>query len=436
MKKIQEFLEKYMLPLATKIQGNVYISAVSDGFSQILPVIMMGAIFTLLASMQIGPYQDFVVSTGLKKVFGFASSVTTDMLAVYITLSISYQLTCKKEFADQAHIVSLISLVMFLILIPLGVTKEAEISKEAVTIAGALSTGFLGAKGLFMGIIIGLIAPTIYLFFPKRNIVLKLPDSVPPTIAKSFSALIPAFAVLIIFSLIRTGFSLTSYGDANTFIYQIIATPLSALGSSPFAVIIFIIFCQLLWFFGIHGFLVILPFVQTIYLPASLENLSAFEAGAALPNIIVYQHFGTYILLGGSGALLGIAILMSFTAKSARYRTLGKLGLPSTIFGINEPIIFGTPMVLNPIMFIPFILCPVISFILPYVLQLIGILPNLRGISLPLGTPALLYGWLQGGLPIMLMQIVLIFVQMLCYYPFFRMLDKQAVLEEQSQPVI
>lgn len=435
MKKFQELLEKYLLPLATKIQGNVYISAVSDGFSQILPVIMMGAIFTLFANMQLGPYQTFVESTGLKQFFGFASGVTTDMLAIYAVIAISYQLTAKKNFQNEAHIVSTIALVMFLLLIPLGVTGTAENSQELVYIKGALSTGYLGAKGLFMAIIVGLLVPTIYLFFPKRGIVLKLPPSVPPTVSKAFTALIPAFAVLIIFSLIRTGFTFTSFGDANTFVYQIAAVPLEKLGSSPLAFIIFIIFSQLLWFFGIHGFLVILPFVQTIYLPLSLENLSAFEMGLPLPHQIVYPHFGTYVLIGGSGALLGIAILMAFTAKSTRYRTLGKLGLPSTIFGINEPIIFGTPMVLNSLMLIPFILCPVLSFVLPYLLQIIGILPTLRGVSLPLGTPVILYGWLEGGLPIVIMQLVLILLQMICYYPFFRLMDKQALQEEQSEAI-
>jgi len=433
MKKLQVLLEKYMLPVAMKIQNNDYVSSVADGFAQILPIIMMGAIFTLLSSMQIGPYQTFVTATGLKTIFGYASAVTTDMLAIYTVIAVAYQLTTKKGYRQDAPIVMAVALVMFLILMPLGVTGIAEVSLEEVVIPAALSTGFLGAKGLFMALIVGLVVPGIYLFFPKKGIVLKLPDSVPPTIAKSFSALVPSFAVLFIFSAIRHIFGLTSFGDANTFVYQIVAQPLNALGSSPLAFLVFILFCQILWFFGIHGFLVILPFVQTIYMPMSLENLAAYGAGTALPNAITYQHFGTYVLIGGSGGLLGVAILMAFTSKSARYRTLGRLGLPSTLFGINEPIIFGTPMVLNPVMIIPFIFGPMLCFLIPYACQMIGILPTLRGVSMPLGTPVLLYGWLEGGLPVVIMQIILVLFQIVFFYPFIRILDKQAVMEENGR---
>lgn len=435
MKKLQELLEKYMLPVAMKIQSNVYVSSVSDGFSLILPIIMMGAIFTLLSSMQIGPYQTFVTETGLKTIFGYASSVTTDMLAIYTVLAIAYKLTLKKGYQQDAPIVMTVALVMFLILIPLGVIGTAEVSKEEVMVKAALSLGFLGAKGLFTAIIVGLVVPCIYLFFPKRGIVMKLPDSVPPTISKSFSALIPAFAVLLIFSTIRHIFAQTSFNDANTFIYQIVAQPLNALGSSPFAVLVFILFCQLLWFFGIHGFLVILPFLQTIYMPMSLDNLAAYAAGTALPNAITYQHFGTYVMIGGSGGLLGMTILMAFASKSARYRTLGRLGLPSTIFGINEPIIFGTPMVLNPVMFIPFIFGPMLCFLIPYMCQIMGILPTLRGVSMPLGTPVILFGWLEGGLPVVIMQIILVLFQIAFFYPFFRILDKQAIMEEKEESI-
>lgn len=432
MNKLQDMMEQHLLPLAMKVQSNKYMSAISNGFSLILPVIMMGAIFTLLTSLQLGPYQSFVTATGLKTIFSYASKVTTDMLAVYAVFAIAYQLTKQTKFDKDAPIVGTIALVMLLLLIPFGVSGVSETSKEVVTIAGAIPTGFLGAKGLFMAIIVGLIVPTIYTFVLSKGLMIRLPDSVPATISKSFNALVPAFIVLFIFSLVRYGFSLTSYADANNFIYSLIGGPLNALGNSPISVIVFILVCQILWFFGLHGFMVILPFVQTMFMPLSLENLTAYEAGAALPNMITYQHFGTYVLLGGSGAVLGLCILMAFFSKSAQFKTLGRLGLPSVICGINEPIIFGLPLVLNSMMLIPFILTPLLMFAIPYCLQLIGILPSLRGIAMPLGTPALLYGWLEGGFPILLMQVALIVVQVCVWFPFFKMADKKACEQENA----
>ncbi len=433
MNKVQTFLEEKLLPAASKIQSNIYISAVSDGFSQILVVILMGAIFTLLASLQLDVYQSFIQMTHLKTIFSYASAVTTDMIAIYTTMSVAYQLTVKKGFSKEAPIVAFITVAMFLLMIPLGVQAEAKESKELVSITAALATEYLGSKGLFSAMILGLVVPSIYVIFPKRGITIKLPSSVAPTIAKSFAALIPGFVVLAIFSVVRFVFAMTSYGDFNSFVYQIIAKPLGNLGNSPISMIVLVLVAQILWVIGIHGYLVIRPFLQVIYMPLALENLTAFQAGEALPNMITYQHYGTYMNLGGSGALLGLAILMAFVAKSKRYKTLGRLGLPSTICSINEPIIFGTPIVLNPIMAIPFIVTPVISFIIPYVLQCIGILPTLRGISLPLGTPAILYGWLGGGMPVAIMQLILIVLQIIIYYPFFKVLDSKAVLEEQEE---
>ncbi|MCL1987677.1 MAG: PTS transporter subunit EIIC [Firmicutes bacterium] len=432
MDKFQSTLEKYLLPTASKIQSNVYVSAVADGFAKILPIIIMGAIFMLLASLQIAPYQAFLELTGLRTIFSFASTVTTDLLAIYVVYGISWQLTAQKGHEQEASFVAPIAIAMFLLTIPGGVSIPVPHSTESTFYAPAISTAFLGTRGLFSAIIIGVVVPSIYLFFVKRNIVIKMPASVPPTISKSFSSLIPGFAILFLFSLVRFVFGLTHFGDFNSFIYEVISEPLSVLGTSPIAFLIFIFVAQLLWFFGIHGYMVIRPFVQVIFLPFAVENLSAYAAGEPLPHAITFYHYGTYVSLGGDGALLGLAIMMAFFARSQRYKTLGKLGLPSTFCRINEPIIFGSPIVLNPIFFVPFIVTPLISFIIPYFLQMVGILPYLRGVVLPLGTPALLYGWLQGGVPVMLMQVVLIILQMIIYFPFFRMADKQALAEESA----
>lgn len=429
MNKLQETIEKYGLPIADKIQNNRYISAITNGFSMILPIIMMGAIFTLLSSLQLGPYQAFVSATGLKTIFGYAGSFTTDLLALFTVYAIAYQLTIIKGYSKDAAFVAPISMVMFLILIPMGVSKTTE-GGELVNISGAISTGFLGSRGIFTAILVALISPTVYLFFIERKIVIKMPDSVPPTVAKSFSALIPGFALLLIFSVIRYGFSFTGHGDFNSWLYALLEKPLSTITNSPISFVVLIFVCQLLWFFGIHGYMVIRPFLQMVYLPLAIDNLAAYAAGEAIPNIICYYNWATFVAVGGCGGLVGLAILMTFCAKSQRYKTLGKISLPSVICNINEPLIFGSPIVLNPVFMIPFLVVPVVSFVLPYVLQLAGILPYLSGVALPLGTPVLLYGWLQGGAAVLIMQAVIIALQVVLYYPFFRVADKQAILEE------
>lgn len=431
MKKLQELIEKYGLPLADKLQNNSYFSAITEGFSMILPIIMMGAIFTLLSSLQIAPYQAFVEATGLKTIFGYAGKYTSDLIGLFTVFAIGYQLTRKLGYETHSGVVGTISIVMFLVLIPIGVSGKTD-GGEIVNISSAISTGYLGSKAVISSIIVGLIVPTIYTFFIKRNVVIKMPASVPPTIAKSFSALIPGFVILFLFSLVTYAFSFTGYGDFNTWIYAMLEAPLSILTSSPLSFIVLILICQLLWCAGIHGYMVIRPILQVVYLPLAVENLAAYGAGQAMPHVINYYNWGTFVSIGGVGGVLGLTLLMSFFAKSERFKKLGKISLPSVLCNINEPILFGTPIVLNPVMMIPFVITPIVTFLLSYLMQIFGIIPYLAGVSLPLGTPVLLYGWLQGGLPIMITQLLLIVVQILIYLPFFKVADKQAVLEEQA----
>lgn len=249
MEKFTSLLEKVLLPIANKLSTNRFLKAISSGFSVLLPITMVGAIFTLLANLQIGPYQTFVTATHLKEIFAFAPTVTTDMLAIYAVFFIGKSLADELSLDKHSVIVGALSLFAFLLVIPLGVTGVATESQEVVTIAGAVPTTYLGSAGLFTAMILGLIVPCIYSLFIKYNIVIKLPEQVLPTIAKSFSALLPAFAIAFIFGLVRYGFSLTEFGHLNNFIYSIIKTPLTHLGASPLTFIVFILMCSLMWFF-------------------------------------------------------------------------------------------------------------------------------------------------------------------------------------------
>jgi PTS system cellobiose-specific IIC component len=407
------------------------MSTVSEGFTAILPVTIIGAILTLLSVIQFAPYQKFLEITRLGTIFGYASKVTTDMLGVYVVISIAYVMAQKLGHEKERFFAAIGALVIFFLLLPTGAAEKLE-DGTTVFVKSAISTEYLGAKGMFMGIILGIFVPLIYSWFIKRQITIKMPTGVPPQISNSFASIIPIAFIVVLFSVIRFGFEQTTFENANGFIYTIIGEPLMKLGNNPFAFITLILVCQILWFFGIHGHLVIRPILQAVFTPLSLMNLQAFEKSQDLPNMITYQHIGTYTSLGGSGALLGFAILMTFMAKSKRYKTLGKMALPATFFGINEPVIFGVPLVLNTMFMIPFILGPIVMFVIPYLLQVFHVIDTLRGVTLTLGVPALAYGWLEGGLPILLVQAVLIVVQVLVWLPFFKVADRQAVLEEQE----
>ena len=426
MNTLTGFLDRFLVPVANKMANNKYLSSVSTGFAYALPVIMVGALFTLASSLNLGFYQDFITSTGIKPIVSFASTVTTDMLSIYTVFLIAKAFGEKEGYEKESLLAGSVALVCFLLMIPL---TSVEVNGTTGTF---LATTYLGARGLFSAMIIGLIASKLYFIFVKYNITIKLPESVPPTISKSFGAILPGISIVLLFSIIRWGLSLTSYGDFNTCIYSLIQTPLVSLGASPFTFMLLIMLCSLLWFFGLHGGNIVMPILNMLYLPALMENLAAFQNGTALPNIITQASWMNFASLGGVGGTLGLCILMTFFAKSERYKSLGKLAIAPSICGINEPITFGFPMVLNTTTLIPLIITPIVTFGISYVAMLSGLVPYANGVQPALGTPAVLLGFLCVGWQGAILQVVLIGVQILIWLPFFKISDAQALKEEEN----
>ena len=291
---------------------------------------------------------------------------------------------------------------------------------------------FLGPQGLFVAIIFGLLAARIYVLIIKNGWTIKLPAGVPPTVSRSFLNLTPGFIIAAIMAAINGAFSITVYGSVHDFVYTLIQTPLQNLGGSYWALVTVILTVHILWLFGIHGMLVIMPIYQGVWLPLGLENVSALAAGDPLPNIVSSAFFMTFVIIGGSGATLGICIYMAFRAKSERYKKLGKLALPGSFFGINEPLIFGMPIVLNPYLAIPFILSPLASGTIAYLVMNFGLVPIANGTPTPLGVPIIANAFIQGGFILIVTQIILLVVTAIIYYPFFKALDKKAVADEKN----
>ncbi len=426
LEKFQAAMEKSLIPFANKLSQNKVLKAISGGFSALLSIIMVGAIASLLSGLNIESYQNLITAIGLKPIVAYISAYTTNMMAVYAVFSIGHSMAKQLECKDQAILVGIISLMVFLLTIPLGV------SKDEVTIAAAISTTYFGAPGLFTAMIIGCIVPFIYNIFVKNHIVIKMPDGVPPQISNGFSAIIPAVCITAVFAAIRQLCALTSFGTLSGLIYGLLKTPLSSLTNSPVTFVILLLFCNILWFFGIHGGMVTMSFLSMLYMAPALENLEAMAAGQPLPNMLTNTWWFTFAQLGGSGGIIGLAVCMFFFAKSERYKTLGKIAILPALCSISEPLVFGVPLVLNVVMLIPMILSPLCCFLSSYLMTSIGVLPYLNGIQLSTGTPVILAGFLAGGWRAAIWQVVLVALQFAIYFPFFRMVDKQALEEEKN----
>nr|WP_051929810.1 PTS transporter subunit EIIC [Carnobacterium mobile] len=315
MKWFMNFMEKKFIPVATSISNNKIVQAVSRGSMSLMAIIIVGAIFSLLGSIDFLGYQAFLSSTGLKDFFGFVPAMTINAIGLYMVFFVAYQASKIYGKSDGAVSAAILAVVSFLILIPLKEIMEEGAVQPTIT----LDTAYIGSKGAFAAIITGLLVAKIYQVVIDKNWTIKMGGEVPPQVSKSFTDIIPAFIILTIFALVRWGFSVTSFGSTTDFVYTILQTPLQTLTSSLPAFIILILVAQLLWFFGIHGSYTILPILMPIWIGYIQENMAAYQAGEAVPHVF---NIALYDLttIGGAGSTLGFVIVMAIFAKSQQYR--------------------------------------------------------------------------------------------------------------------
>ncbi|WP_182437797.1 PTS sugar transporter subunit IIC [Bombilactobacillus bombi] len=428
MHSMQEFMNKKFIPIATKISNNKWIQSISRGTMSLMGIIVVGAIFSLLESIGIPAYQVFLKSTGLINFLGFVPAVTINAIGLYMVFLIAYQAAHVFGHADMGVNIGIIALVSFLTLIPLKVEKTTG----AIQPSNYLNVDYIGSRGAFTAIITAVVTVMMYLYIIKKDWTIKMPEGVSPQVSHAFTDIIPAFVILTVFSLIRWGFSLTSFVSATDFIYKMLQKPIETLTGSLPAFIILILIAQLLWFFGIHGSFTILPILMPIWIGYINPNMAAYHAGKVIPHMFNIEMYNM-LAIGGAGGTLGFVLVMLFFAKSQQYKKMAKLVILPGIFNINEPLIFGLPIIMNPILFFPFVFTPIIILILGYILMKIGLVGVPIGLFLPASTPIVFSGILQGSWSYAIWQVVAVLISCVTYYPFFKILDNKALTEEKNE---
>lgn len=250
-------------------------------------------------------------------------------------------------------------------------------------------------------------------------------------ISESFASMIPAICIAGVAVLLRFACGFTEAGTFTMLIYNALKAPLTSMAASPLTFIILLLVCNVLWFFGIHGGMVATSIMSVLYTTFTNENLAAYNAGLELPNIIIQPAWVVIGNICGSGCAIGLVVCLALFARSSRYRALAKIAVPSGLCGISEPMVFGVPLVLNPVMLVPMLLAPICTFLLGYAAMALGLVPFMNGVGVSLGTPILLSGFIAfGDFRGVLLQLVLVAVSTAVYFPFFKILDNQAKLEE------
>ncbi len=427
---LQETMQK-MIPFVVKFSNFKIVKALKSGFIRTVPFTLVGSVFLLIANLPIPGYNEFMTgifganwAAPLNQVVGG----TFNIIAVFAAFALAYEY-CTEEGIDGVPS-GLFGVAGLFIMTGSLVEFNGEL------ISGAIPSVWLGGQGLIASVISSLLSGIVYSWFIKRDIRIKLPESVPPAVANSFSALIPGAAILTIFMILHivinglTGLSVTEA------IYNWLQIPLQNLTDTLPGIIIVSILISVFWWCGIHGDAIILNILAPILQSNMLANQQVVEAGKELvvgENArIITDQFTLFLKMGGAGLTIGLVISMFIFAKSKQMKQLGKLAIGPAFFNINEPIIFGTPIIFNPVMLIPFIIVPTLSVIIGYFAISTGIVPPFTGVTVPWTMPPVLSGLVLGGWRLALLQLALVVMSVAIYTPFFKMQDKLICEQEKE----
>ncbi|KGL38726.1 PTS system, cellobiose-specific IIC component [Listeria newyorkensis] len=436
MNKFYAFLENRLAPVAAKLSAQRHLASVRDGIMLAMPFLIIGSVFMIIQYLPIPGYEDFMANifgSQWQVKLGYPVEASYNIMAILACFGVAYRLAEKYKTADPL-MSGAVALVSFILTIPQITSFTPEGSKTAYDVGGVIPTILTGSQGLFVAIVIALGATEIFRVIFEKNWVIKMPDGVPEAVGKSFIALIPGFITITTVWILRLLIELTPFSSINEIISTVIGIPMHYIGSTLPGMIVTVIIIALLWSIGLHGDAIIGAFTNPVWLANMDENRAAFQAGKELPNVVTQQFYELWIVPGGTGALLGLVILLFWRAKSKQMKQLAKISGPASVFNISEPIVFGVPIVLNPYFIIPFVLTPVLLVIMTYFGMESGLVAKPAGIALPWTTPPIISGFLATGGKISgsIMQIINILVAMLIYWPFFKVWDAQKYKEEQA----
>ncbi|OOG27429.1 PTS cellobiose transporter subunit IIC [Enterococcus casseliflavus] len=451
MDGLTSWMERHILPVAAKIGAQKHLVALRDAFIGMMPATMAGAIAVLLnAFMRDFPNTYLGADNAITKFFtpviavnGLVWTGTLAIMAVIFSASFGYNLA--KAYNVDALSGALVSLAAFIMGIPqsasLSLALEEALPANVVDMINSTSatsgfaadgstisvagwgyfpfSAYMGGSGLFTAIIFGFVSVIIFAKLMQKNIIIKMPDSVPPAVSRAFAAIIPGIAGLYASGLIYYLFERFVGMPIIDWISESIQKPLLGLSQGYFAVFIIVLLVHVLWFFGLHGTNIMGPVLQSIYGVAMVENTNAYQLGEAVPYKWVAGSFEAFVWPGGAGVTLMLLIAILLFSKRADYKTVGKLGIGPGLFNINEPVMFGLPIVLNPLFIIPFIVAPLVTATIAYFATTLGLVAPVV-VNVIWVMPTILSGFLAtgGDWRAIILTIINLAVALLIWAPF------------------
>ena len=424
MGKLTEVLGNF----ATKVNSFRYIMVIKNAFASLIPVIITGAFGTLFSAMVFDNENGLarIKALSLKPISSAVSYVTLSFLTIYAVFLIGIELArlnnVKGIFPGIVAVMSYLSVNSF-------VYEYVNADNITVIAENVLAKQYTDTKGLFLGMFVAIASIELYCWLGRQErLKLKMPDTVPTNVSESFSALFPTILTVAIIA--TAGFVIKAVTGmyAYDIIYNIVQRPLEGIVQGLPGILLLMFIAQVFWVIGIHGNQMVKPVREPLLLAAIAVNTEAFEAGKEIPNIITMPFWDMYMSMGGSGVTIGLLIAILLVSKRDDMREITKLSLAPGIFNINEPVIFGMPIMLNPILAIPFIATPLITGTIGYIATSLGFAAK-AVVMVPWPMPPIVNAYLAtaGDIGAVVTQIICIIVSILIYLPFVKVSNKAAI---------
>lgn len=404
---MNDFMNEKVLPPILKFVNTKAITALRNGMLYTMPFTIVGSIFLLLSNFPVQTVADWVKDSGLGVYFDQAYGASFAIMSIFAVMGIAYSYVKNEGFEGLPA--GMIGLVVYLLTMRSTVT-DAE---SGITIGNVIDKSWTSGQGMISAILVGLFVGWGYSWFLKRDIRIKLPEQVPANVANSFTALIPASVLITVAMIVYAIFDIVMKTTVVEWIYDVIQSPMQGVTDSLGGALLLGFSTPFLWFFGEHGSTIVGGIMGPILQANSLANSDILNSGKELTlanggHIVTQQFYDQFINVTGAGMTIGLVMFMAVLARSAQYRQLGRLSLAPAFFGINEPIVFATPIVMNPIMVIPFILTLVVSSMITYFALYTGLVPLFTAIQVLWTTPPVISGFLISGWQAALLQLIVL----------------------------
>lgn len=457
------FVNSKIMPPVMKFVNTKAITALQNGMVYSLPFIIIGSIFLILGNIPIPAVSNAINASGWGAVFAQANNTTFQMMGLWAAIGIAYVYVKNENLEPLAP--GLTSAAAFLMLQNLSIDNplkaaltaginNGQMSGKVVTenidklphalqaflespVTGVINAKWLGGDGMIAAIIVGLLVGWIYTAIMKAGWTIKMPKQVPPAVSNQFTAMIPSGIILTGSMLIYGAFNAFAHTDFLNWIYNTLQIPLQGISDSFGGALAIGFLVPFFWFFGVHGGLIMGSLVAPMLQANTADNARLFAAGKlSLANgahVVTNEFYNNFINLTGSGITIGLIVFTLVAAKSVQLKSIGKLELVPGIFNINEPFLFGLPIVMNPMLAVPFFLTPLVVAASTYLVIKTGIVPPLNGVAAPWTTPAVISGFLIGGWKMAIWQFCTLLISTAIYWPFAKKYDKVLLAREQKE---